>query len=244
MIPSASQALVRLADRKSESEIERSFHERVEFYFHRPIIGLEGNDSHLSPSIGFAGRTMIIVRLSLLASMFACLPARGEEWKRWPEKADEFATTVLVPTGFTLIRTQPPVLGKGAGDASLLLDARFRSPDRKVELAVAVFHVRGASTKPEMRRIAVRLAPGEKVIDSQSSRKKATGEHGDYWIYEEETTVRGSGYTRYLRHSFSTGSLPGASSIVWEFRAADESARINYAAAYRRFRDSLEIEAD
>jgi transcriptional regulator NrdR family protein len=45
-------------------------------------------------------------------------------------------------------------------------------------------------------------------------------------------------------NSFSTSTLPGASSILWEFRAADQRARKRYAAAYRKFKDSLEIGED
>jgi len=187
---------------------------------------------------------MVPFRASHLAWIFASMLAHGEEGIRYPEKAGEFATTVAVPSGFTAIRSARSGLGAGGGEAPLLLDARFRSPDRKVEFAVAVFHVRRLPADPAMRRIAVRLARGEKIIDHQSNRRKAVGEHGEYWLYDEETTVGGDGYTRYLRHSFSTGSLPGASSVLWEFRVADEKARQNYAAAYRRFRDSLEIEED
>ena len=187
---------------------------------------------------------MVLIRASLLASIFTSMLAHGEEGIRYPEKAGEFATTVVVPPSFTAIRSARSAIGAGQGKAPLLLDARFRSPDRNVEFAVAVFHVRRLPATPAMRRITVRLARGEKIIDHQSSRRKAVGEHGEYWLYDEETTVDGDGYTRYLRHSFSTGSLPGASSILWEFRATDDTTRKSYAAAYRRFRDSLEIEED
>jgi hypothetical protein len=66
----------------------------------------------------------------------------------------------------------------------------------------------------------------------------------DYWLYEKATTVRGSGYTRYVLNSFSTSSLPGATSDCWEFRAADESSRKRYAAAYCKFQESLQVGED
>ena len=56
----------------------------------------------------------------------------------------------------------------------------------------------------------------------------------DSRFYEEETTVSGKGYTRYVLNSFSNSSLPGATSDFWEFRAADERSRKRYAAAYRK----------
>jgi hypothetical protein len=56
--------------------------------------------------------------------------------------------------------------------------------------------------------------------------------------------IEGKGYTRYLLNSFSTGTLPGAASILWELRVADDDARKRYAAAWRRFKDSLEIGED
>ena len=53
-----------------------------------------------------------------------------------------------------------------------------------------------------------------------------------------------NGYTRYVLNSLSTSSLPGATSDFWEFRAADESSRKRYAAAYRKFKESLDIGED
>jgi hypothetical protein len=96
----------------------------------------------------------------------------------------------------------------------------------------------------ETRRIAAAIAPGEKVVERKSSRKKFTGEHGDYWLYDEEMTVAGKGYTRYLLNSFSTSNLPGASSELWEFRARDEESRKRSSALYKKFKDSLEIGED
>jgi hypothetical protein len=66
----------------------------------------------------------------------------------------------------------------------------------------------------------------------------------DYWLHEEETTVSGNGYTRYVLNSLSTSSLPGATSDFWEFRVADEEARKRYAAAYRKFKESVEVGED
>ena len=66
----------------------------------------------------------------------------------------------------------------------------------------------------------------------------------DYGFYEEETTVSGKGYTLYVLNSLSTSSLPGATSDFWEFRAADESSRKRYAAAYRKFKESLQVGED
>jgi hypothetical protein len=97
---------------------------------------------------------------------------------------------------------------------------------------------------PETRCIAAVIAPGEKVVVRKSSRKKFTGEHGDYWSYDEEMAVAGNGYTRYLLNSFSTSNLPGASSELWEFRAKDEESRKRFSALYKKFKDSLEIGED
>jgi hypothetical protein len=179
----------------------------------------------------------------LLALMLMLPLAHGAEWKRWPAKADEFATTIAVPPGFTPMHArQSPAAGNAGHEP--LLDARFSSADRKVEFAVTVFYVRMWPQSPEMRRIAAVIAPGEKVVARKSSRKKFTGEHGDYWLYDEEMTVAGNGYTRYLLNSFSTSNLPGASSELWEFRATDEESRKRSSAVYKRFKDSLEIGED
>lgn len=183
---------------------------------------------------------MTALRLSLLLWFLAGSLVSGAEWKRWPEKADEFTDTIAVPPGFVVVRSQPPPVHQGKEKAPPLLHARFRSPDGKAEFAVTVYYVRHVSSEPEMRRIDVKLGRGEKVTGRKSSREKLSGEHGDYWGYDEETTVGGAGYTRYLLNSFSTSTLPGASSIQWEFRAADEDARKRYAETYRRFKDSFE----
>jgi len=179
----------------------------------------------------------------LLALILTRPLARGAEWKRWPEKADEFAATIGVPPGFTPTRArQSPAAGNAGHEPPL--DARFRSADRKVEFAVTVYYVRMWPQSPETRRIAAAVAPGEKVLARKSSCKKFTGEHGDYWLYDEEMTVAGDGYTRYLLNSFSTSNLPGAGSELWEFRATDEESRKRYTAAYKKFKDSLEIGED
>jgi hypothetical protein len=189
---------------------------------------------------------MITVRCFLLAGIFVCALARGEEAKRWPAGADEFATTVGIPEGFAPMRWKPPVINAAGKKAPVLLDARFRSPDGKAEFAVAIYYVRHVPSGPDARRIAVPLASGEKITDRRTSRRKIAGKDGghDYWSYEEATTVSGPGYTRHLLNSLSTSSLPGATSDFWEFRVADEEARKRYTAAYRKFKASLEVGED
>jgi len=179
-----------------------------------------------------------------LLALILMLPlARGAEWKRWPDKADEFVATIGIPPGFTPLRArQSPAAGNAGHEP--VLDARFRSADRKVEFAVTVYYVRMWPQAPEARRIAAAIAPGEKIVERKSSRKQFTGEHGDYWLYDEEMTVAGEGYTRYLLNSFSTSNLPGAGSELWEFRAKDEESRKRSGAVYKRFKDSLEIRED
>lgn len=179
----------------------------------------------------------------LLALILMVPLARGDEWKRWPDNADELAASIGIPPGFTAIRGRQPAPAGTAGHEPLL-DARFRSPDRKVEFAVTVYYVRIWPQPPKARRITAVIAPGEKVIERKTSRKKFTGEHGDYWGYDEEMTVAGNGYTRYLLNSFSTGTLPGASSELWEFRTTDDESRKRYATVYKKFKDSLNIGED
>jgi hypothetical protein len=189
---------------------------------------------------------MIAIRFYLLAAVFVCSLARGEESKRWPAGAEEGTTTIGIPAGFTPARWRAPAINAAGKKAPLLLGARFRSADGKAEFAVAIYYVRHVPSNPEARRIAVPLARGEKITDHKTSRKKIAGRDGgaDYWSYEEETTVSGPGYTRYLLNSFSTSSLPGATSDFWEFRADDDSSRKQHAAAYRKFKDSLEVGED
>ena len=189
---------------------------------------------------------MIAVRSFLLAGIFVGSLARGEESKRWPAGADAMATTIGIPDGFKPMRWGAPPINAAGKKAPLILDGRFRSADGKAEFAVAIYYVRHVASGPEARRIAVPLAPGEKIADRKTSRKKIAGQDGgaDYWLYEEETTVSGKGYTRYVLNSFSTSSLPGATSDFWEFRSADESSRKRHAAAYRKFKESLDIGED
>lgn len=189
---------------------------------------------------------MIALRSFLLAAIFLCPAGRGEEAKRWPLGADEFATTIGMPVGFAPVRWRPPAINAAGKKAPLVLDVRFRSTDRKAEFAVAIYYVRHVPSHPEARRIAVPLARGEKITDQKTSRRKIGGRDGgdDYWVYEEATTVSGPGYTRYLLNSLSTSSLPGATSEFWEFRVTDEEARKRYAVAYRKFKESLEVGED
>ena len=90
----------------------------------------------------------------------------------------------------------------------------------------------------------MRVGRGEKVVQQKSARKKAKGEGGSYWIYDEESTVAGPDHTRYRLNTYSTSGLPGAASVLWEFQVADEEARKRYAARWRQFKESLEIGED
>jgi hypothetical protein len=186
---------------------------------------------------------MKVISASLFALMLMSPLARGDEWKRWPAQADELAASIGFPPGFTSIRARQPAPAGTVGHEPLLA-AHFRSADRKVEFAVTVYYVRMWSQAPKARRITAVVAPGEKVIERKTSRKKFTGEHGEYWGYDEEMTVAGNGYTRYLLNSFSTSTLPGASSELWEFRTTDDESRKRYAAVYKKFKDSLNIGED
>lgn len=194
-------------------------------------------------TIAHPKNVLLSVTACLLALLLMPPLARGAEWKRWPNNADEFATTIAVPPGFTPVRARLPVPTVSAAHEPLL-DARFCSADRKVEFAVTVYYVRQWPQAPETRRITAVIARGEKVIGHKSSRKKFTGEYGDYWLYDEEMTVAGDGYIRYLLNSFSTGTLPGASSELWEYRSTDENSRRRSAALYKKFKDSLQIGED
>lgn len=194
-------------------------------------------------AIAHSKNILLGISAGLLALTLMLPLARGDEWKRWPNKADEFAATIGNPPGFTPIRARQPSPTVSARHEPLL-DARFRSGDRKVQFAVTVYYVRMWPQALETRRITAAIAPGEKVVGRKSSRKKFTGEHGDYWLYDEEMTVFGDGYTRYLLNSFSTSTLPGASSELWEFRATDGESRKRYAGVYKKFKDSLDIGQD
>lgn len=189
---------------------------------------------------------MIPLRSFLLAGILVCALARGGEAKRWPAGADAMATTIGIPDGFTAMKWRAPAINAAGKKAPLILDGRFRSADGKAEFAVAIYYARHIPSDPEARRIAVPLGRGEKITDHKSNKRKIAGRDGesDYWGYDEETTVSGPGYTRYLLNSFSTSSLPGATSDFWEFRVADESARKRYAAAYRKFKESLQVGED
>jgi len=133
---------------------------------------------------------------------------------------------------------------KPADGAPLVLSARFRSKDGTAEFGVLVYYVRGARQEADARRIGLRIGPGEKVISQKSTRKKVKGESGPYWIYDEESTVTGPGYTRYRLNTFSTSGLPGADSVFWEFQVADAGARKRHLAKWRQFKESLEVEGD
>ena len=204
---------------------------------------IPGSRPRFMKPISHSKNILFRVSAGLLALVLMLPLARGAEWKRWPDKADEFGASIAIPPDFTPTRVWWPVSAVSSEHESLF-DARFRSADHKVEFAVTVYYVRQWPQAPETRRITAVIAHGEKIVERKSSRKKFTGEHGDYWLYDEEMTVSGNGYTRYLLNSFSTGTLPGASSELWEFRVTDGESRKHYAATYKKFKDSLEIGED
>jgi hypothetical protein len=181
----------------------------------------------------------------MLACGLLCFAtARAEDWKRWPANAGEHGTTIAAPPGFSALHWRPPVQSRPRKDAPLLLSGRFRSSDGSAEFSVMVYYVRALPNEAEVRRIKLKLEDGAKLIEQKSSRKKVNGEAGPYFIYDEESTVGGAGYTRYRLNTFSTSSLPGAASVLWEFQVADEAARKRFAPVWKKFKDTLEVEDD
>ena len=168
----------------------------------------------------------------------------GEEWRRWPKGSNEFETTIEIQPGFEVLRWRPANSLRPAKDAPILLGVRLRSPDGKAEFTVVVYYVRNLPREAEVRRIPLAAGSGEKATKSKSTHRKVKGEQGNYWIFDQEITVEGPGYTRYILNRFSTSGLPGATSDYWEFRVSDESARERYAAMWKRFKESLEIGED
>src|SRR5687768_17267425 len=119
---------------------------------------------------------MTAIRTFLLVGIFYCSLASAGEAKRWPARADEFDTTIELPDGFTPMRWGAPPINAAGTKAPRVLNGRFRSPDGKTEFAVAVYYVRHVPSGPEARRIAVTLAPGEKITDRKTTRRKIAGE--------------------------------------------------------------------
>ena len=182
--------------------------------------------------------------LMLVCGIFCFATARAEDWKRWPANAGDHSTTIAAPPGFSALRWRPSIQTKPGKDAPLLLSERFRSNDGKAEFSVIVYYVRALSNEPNARRIQLKLDGGEKLIEQKSTRSNADGGNGTYWIYDEESTVSGAGYTRYQLNRFSTSSLPGAASVFWEFQVADEASRKRFAPLWKKFKDTLEIKED
>lgn len=187
---------------------------------------------------------MNFARALLLVCVLFSGFARAEDWKRWPADAGEYGTTISIPPGFAVVKWRPALQVKPGKDAPLLLSGRFRSKDGKVVFSVIVYYVRGLTENADGRRIKMSLESGEKQGGQSSKRKKEMSEVGPYFVYDEESTVSGAGYTRYRLNEFSTSSLPGAASVFWEFQVADEAARKHYAPLWKRFKDTLEVEGD
>ncbi len=182
--------------------------------------------------------------LMLVCGIFCFETARAEDWKHWPADAGEHGTTIAVPPGFSALRWRPSIQSKPGKDAPLLLSERFRSNDSKAEFSVMVFYVRALPNVADARRIKLKLEEGEKLIEQKSARRKVNGETGPYFIYDEESTISAAGCTRYRLNTFSTSSLPGAASVLWEFQVADVAARKRFAPVWKKFKDTLEVEED
>lgn len=179
-------------------------------------------------------------RLLLLSLFLAFTPAAfpGEtQWRKWPRGTQDSEASVRIPATFKVV-----VPGVKQSE-KMLINGRFRSPDGAVEFAVAVTYVRGMERSVGARSISLPLLSGERVIARTPATRKVKSEYGDYVLYEEDITVERpkKSYTRYFRIELSTGSLSGASSCLWEFKAADERSQKAYQAIYRQFKKTLDL---
>jgi len=180
-------------------------------------------------------KTLILLLVFVaLIPLTGSLQAQGNNSLRWPPQAGPDDASIRIPAAFTII----PSLARTPVEP--LLNVRVRSSEGSVEFALAAISARGLPNTVEARALALPLAPGERIVSRSPSTRALRGETGDYVHFNEDITVEGPGgaYTRYFRRELSTSNLPGASSVLWEFKVTGDKARKSHQEAYRQFKKS------
>jgi hypothetical protein len=188
------------------------------------------------------GKARVIVFCFTLAIGQIAL-SQDATWDTWPKDAGQSDASIAIPPHFEVIhlKSYSPAF-KGDKDNRLILDVRLRSPDGLAEFAVKMIDVRRMDHSPSARRIAwTRSARGETLVEKHSAKQDVNSEGPSYAEYTEDFVVENADlkYTRYFAETFSTGSLPGARSVLWEFKVADGEVRRKYQVLFQRFKASL-----
>jgi len=175
--------------------------------------------------------------IGCLASVI-CAALVGQDnqgWTPWPKVAfdQEMKGYIEVPPGFKAIEPlAEPEENTG-------LNGRFRSSDGRAEFAIVDKNTRFYPGGVDARRIKFPITSEEKVISRETEEREVVVEnYPPYLNYGEHVTVKGPGYTRYLKLELTTGSIPGCFSILWEFKVTDDKALKDYRDTYRKFKES------
>lgn len=175
----------------------------------------------------------------------SCVTAHADSernWSRWPIGREDYEPSCEAPPGFEALA---PVAHYN-GPAPLSLNERFRSEDGSVEFAVIAISARELPQTLEARAIALPLMKGERIVSRKSDWNSISAHGTPTKHYHESIVVAGPGntYTRYFSIELSTGNLPLASSILWEFKVSDEAARKRYQSTYRAFKERVNLGED
>ena len=189
-----------------------------------------------------------ILSIAALIALVSPSSASDSKWKQWPANADDhegLLTSLRIPPKFKRIQPLVP------DSERTLINGRFRSPDGNAEFAITAIWPRQMANSVKARSIKLPLLPGESVVKRTPKDEKITwlgedGKSGEYIHHFEDITVEGpkGAYTRYFRIELSTSSLPGTFSMLWEFKAANESARKAYQSTYKKFKEGLSLGED
>lgn len=145
------------------------------------------------------------------------------------------AETLVVPEHFTSrpsMAVAPPL----AETDDVLIDRRFRSPDRDCEFAVTVVRVGDLGTGEYDRLISWRpMQKGEIETSTESIEKE------DKIIQRFGITSRNGHYTRYFQRSYSLSKDEDALAVLWEFMIYGPEAHEKWKQAYAEFKASLDL---
>ena len=166
--------------------------------------------------------------------------AADSSWAQWPAKSQDCDASIWVPPAFKMIPSTVQQSDR------TIINARVRSPEGAVEFAVTAIYTRKMEPTVKARTIALPLLPGEHITERTPKQRIIKASEGDYLLYDEDTTVQGpkGAYTRYFHLEISTGSRPGASSVLWEFKAVDEPARKAHQVTYQQFKEKVNFGED
>lgn len=160
---------------------------------------------------------------------------------REPEGDSTRGSGPVVPDGFEKIESLA-VAPVTAGKKDIILNLRYRSPDKTTEFSVMLVKAARLGTGEYDRLITWKsIEDGERETTSDS--EESGGPEAERVVSRFGISGPGNAYTRYFLRSYSTGTDVESYAILWEWMVSDSEAQQKWSQAYHDFKNSIDVPA-